>query len=657
LFKVTLFAATSIAALTGPAQAEPAHSLADDAAAFGAREAVSAPTLSPDGNEILYLTPGSGPSTVAVVANLGTGASRAVTKSEGTPDQLRWCKYVSVTRVVCRVSSLADNGGTIIGAGRLLAMDLDGRNVKLLGQSASAYDAYARQYDGEVIDWMDGRTGSVLMTRQYIPEEYKMNTRLVRDKSGVGVDRVDTVNLRTTPVESPHAKASGFMGDGHGNVRLMEIPGVTETGYLSGQVAFYYRTPNSKDWRQLAVSADDEWQPLELDAGTNQLYVLKKYNGRMALFAITLGESPTEQMIAQNPRVDIDDVVRSGRAQKVIGYTFAEESRHAIYFDPEFKNLAAALSKVIPNLPIVDFVDASADGTKLLIFAGSDEDPGRYYVFDRATKSLHEALLARPKLDGRTLAKQQPVVIPAPDGAAIPAYLTLPPNSSGKNLPAVVLPHGGPSARDEWGFDWLPQFLAARGYAVLQPQYRGSAGFGDSWLNENGFKNWRTSIGDVTASAKWLSSQGIADPKRMAIVGWSYGGYAALQSAATEPSLYKAVAAIAPVTDLAMLKEEFREFTNYKLVASEIGTGPQVSEGSPLRHAAEITAPVLLVHGTLDANVNYRQSKKMDEELRSAGKRTELITFDGLDHQLNDSAARTQLLTRIGQLLDAAIGH
>jgi dipeptidyl aminopeptidase/acylaminoacyl peptidase len=192
---------------------------------------------------------------------------------------------------------------------------------------------------------------------------------------------------------------------------------------------------------------------------------------------------------------------------------------------------------------------------------------------------------------------------------------------------------------------------------VLQPQYRGSAGFGDAWLNENGFRNWRTSIGDVTASAKWLSSQGIADPKRTAIVGWSYGGYAALQSAATEPSLYKAVVAIAPVTDLAMLKEEFREFTNYKLVASEIGTGPHVSEGSPLRHAADITAPVLLVHGTLDANVNYRHSKKMDDALRSAGKRTELITFDGLDHQLNDSTARTQMLTRIGQFLDAAIGH
>src|SRR6185369_1261532 len=189
-----------------------------------------------------------------------------------------------------------------------------------------------------------------------------------------------------------------------------------------------------------------------------------------------------------------------------------------------------------------------------------------------------------------------PVSIAAPDGSAIPAYLTLPPGKEAKNLPAIVLPHGGPSARDEWGFDWLAQFLAARGYAVLQPQYRGSAGFGDVWLNENGFRNWRTSIGDITASAKWLSSQGIANPGRLAIVGWSYGGYAALQSAVTEPSLYKAVVAIAPVTDLQQIKQESRNYVDGDLIERLVGSGPHVEEGSPLRHAAAISAPVLLVH-------------------------------------------------------------
>ena len=121
----------------------------------------------------------------------------------------------------------------------------------------------------------------------------------------------------------------------------------------------------------------------------------------------------------------------------------------------------------------------------------------------------------------------------------------MPAGSTGKNMPAVVLPHGGPSSRDQWGFDWLPQFLASRGYVVMQPQYRGSAGYGEDFLNGNALRNWRAAMSDIADSARYLAKEGIADPNRVAIVGWSYGGYAALQSAATQPGLYKAAVAIA----------------------------------------------------------------------------------------------------------------
>lgn len=364
-----------------------------------------------------------------------------------------------------------------------------------------------------------------------------------------------------------------------------------------------------------------------------------------------------EALVAENPSVDIDNVIRFGDGQKVIGYTYSAEKGETVYLDPEFKALSASLSIALPKSPIIEFEDASSDGNKLLIFAGSDSDPGRYYLFDRSKKSLEPLMIERPELEGRGLASVKPVTVTAPDGVTIPAYLTLPPGKSGKGLPAVILPHGGPSSRDQWGFDWLAQFLAARGYAVLQPEYRGSVGFGDAWLNDNGFKNWRTSIGDITASAKWLASQGIADPNRLAILGWSYGGYAALQSAAVEPALYKAVVAIAPVTDLQMAKDEARNFSNYDLVQKEIGSGPHVVEGSPLRHAAEIRAPVLLIHGTMDSNVRYAESQKMDAALKAAGRKSELLTFAGLDHQLNDSDAGAEMLTRIGELLDSTIGH
>jgi len=221
----------------------------------------------------------------------------------------------------------------------------------------------------------------------------------------------------------------------------------------------------------------------------------------------------------------------------------------------------------------------------------------------------------------------------------------------------VILPHGGPTARDEWGFEWLPQFLAHQGYAVLQPNYRGSAGYGDQWLQQNGFRGWRTSIGDINAGARWLAAQGIADGHRMAILGWSYGGYAALQSGATEPGLFRAIVAIAPVTDLQQAKDDARDYTNARNVAAFIGSGPHITEGSPLRNVSAITAPVLLFHGDRDLNVNVIHSRRMDSALRGAGKRSELTIFPGLEHDLADSNARTQMLTRIDAFLSANLGH
>ncbi|HEV7661731.1 MAG TPA: alpha/beta fold hydrolase, partial [Allosphingosinicella sp.] len=282
-------------------------------------------------------------------------------------------------------------------------------------------------------------------------------------------------------------------------------------------------------------------------------------------------------------------------------------------------------------------------------------DAGRYYLYDRTARNLNEILAVRPQLDGTPLANVRSVTYPAADGTPIPAYLTLPPGREARGLPVVILPHGGPSSRDVWGFDWLAQYLANRGYAVLQANYRGSAGFGDQWLQQNGFRGWRTSIGDIDAGARWLAAQGIGDPARMAILGWSYGGYAALQAGATEPGLYKAIVAIAPVTDLQQVKDDARNYTIARNVADYIGSGPHIAQGSPLRNVAAIAAPVLLFHGDRDLNVPIVHSRRMNEALRGAGKRSELVEFRGLEHDLADSVARQQMLERIGAFLEAEL--
>jgi dipeptidyl aminopeptidase/acylaminoacyl peptidase len=190
---------------------------------------------------------------------------------------------------------------------------------------------------------------------------------------------------------------------------------------------------------------------------------------------------------------------------------------------------------------------------------------------------------------------------------------------------------------------------------VLQPEYRGSSGYGDNFFLKNGFQSWRTSIGDVDDAGRWLVSQGIADPNKLAIFGWSYGGYAALQANVLDPKLFKAAVAVAPVTDLASIVEERRDWSDYSEVREMVGAGPHVREGSPAQNADRIAAPVLLFHGDLDLNVSVQESKLMDEKLRGAGKQVQLIVYPGLDHQLADGAVRADMLRKTDAFLRSAL--
>lgn len=655
-------ALSGISFAQGPATSTAVASTAaagdQEARVFGARENVSAMSLAPGGGLVSFIAPmpeGSG--SIAFTADLASGQLKPFLRGTRPGESLRWCRFVTDSRLICRYSAILPVEGQLAPFGRMLAVNIDGSGQKELGQEASFYDAELRQFDGAVIDWLPGQGGSVLMTRTYIPEAGRTGTKITRTKRGLGVVKINTATLAVEEVESPRDGASNYLSDGRGVVRIQEMQ-QDDQEQLTGNYKYNYRVAGSRTWKQLTPFQDSNaFVPLAVDASTDSLYALKPLNGRQALYRVKLTDPISTELVASNPRVDIDDVVRSANGARVIGYTLVEDKRQTVYFDKDYKALHDTLARALPKLPLIEFLNSSGDDTKTLMFAGSDSDPGHFYVFDRTQKQLAEVLPTRPELTGRTLASVQPVSIPVADGTSMVAYLTLPPGKNGKNLPAVVLPHGGPSARDEWGFDWLAQYLAARGYAVLQPNYRGSAGFGDAWLMQNGFKSWQTSIGDITAGAKWLAAQGIANPNRMAIVGWSYGGYAALQSAATQPGLFKAVAAVAPVTDLAMLKRESDGFTNHEVVERFIGTGPHIREGSPLQRASAIKVPVLLAHGNLDLNVGVDESVRMDAALRSAGTPVKFLRYPALDHQLDDSAARRELLTEVGKLLDQTIGH
>jgi dipeptidyl aminopeptidase/acylaminoacyl peptidase len=260
------------------------------------------------------------------------------------------------------------------------------------------------------------------------------------------------------------------------------------SGYRRPQRRYYVRGADGGSWRLLSETSGDErdtvFVPVAVDAGKNVAFGFSDVDGFTVVSSMALDGSGTTETLTARKDVDVDSLIRIGRQRRVVGASYATEKREVTYFDDELRQLTDRLHAALPGRPLIDIVGASADEQKLLLIAASDTDPGMVYRYDKGTRRLEELLALREPLTGRPMGEMKPITFTAADGTAIPGYLTLPPGSDGKGLPAIVLPHGGPSARDEWGFDWLVQFFVARGYAVLQPNFRGSAGYGSAWFGQ-----------------------------------------------------------------------------------------------------------------------------------------------------------------------------
>lgn len=626
----------------------------DAAALFGAREAISHVSISPDGTKVAFLGPATGRASVLFTLDTTAGwTPKAIMKATGDPERLFGCEWISNARLICRLGGNITNGDEIIGFSSTVAVNDDGTNLKLLSKRQGANALYTDYRGGGVIDFSPGDDASVLMMRAYVPES-NISTRIEKTDEGMGVDLVNSITGRTKRVEPPRLSAVEYITDGRGTVRIAGLIDRDSAGYASGTIDYKFRKKGSREWEPLSTynfETGTGFNPYAVDPAQDIVYGFRKIEGRQVLVSVTLSPDRTETVILKRDDVDVDGLMRIGRHKRVVGASFATERRQAVYFDPDLKKLVSSLGKALPSEPLIEIVDASDDESKLLIWAGGDTSPGTYYLFDRKAKKLDAILPVRPELAKITLSAVKPLTYPAADGTQIPAYLTLPPGSDGKNLPAIVMPHGGPTSRDEWGFDFLPQYFANLGFAVIQPNFRGSSGYGDAWYQKNGFQSWRTSIGDVADAGRWLVKTGVADPAKLTIFGWSYGGYAALQAAVLDPALFKRVVAVAPVTDLANLKRDARNSFNRRVEERFIGSGTQLLEGSPAQNAAVITAPVLMFHGDQDNNVSIRQSRIMAEKLRSASKSVKLIEYPGLEHSLVDSAIRTDMLKRSAEFL------
>ncbi|MEO5775188.1 MAG: alpha/beta fold hydrolase [Sphingomicrobium sp.] len=651
-----LFGAVCLPALL-IAAASPAQAVANaDAAAFAARSQVEQASMSPDGRKLALVMPGKGRATGIVLADLASGTMKPIYGLDGLTDQIFGCSWVGSARIACQLGGVTSGPTGPVPYSAVIAMDDTGANVKLLSRRQRMGEIYDDTRGGGIIDLLPDEEGAVLMYRSYAPQ-MGTGTLMKVDQQGLAVDRIDTRTGNSKTNLPPDPTAVDFITDGHGLVRLRGHEVTTEEGYSRGRISYQYRPAGSSSWKPLSVLNYLDrtgFNPYAVDRTLNAAYGFEQIDGRDALVSYKLDGTQTRSIVFKHPVVDVDGLIRVGRSQRVVGASYSTDRNHAEIFDPDMRAVQQKLHKALGGTKDVNIVDTSADENKVLVWAGSDTDPGSYYVFDRSTNQLGAVMQADPQLAGIELSPVKSIRYRAKDGTEVPAYLTLPKNAAGKGLPAIVLPHGGPESRDYWGYDFLSQYFAARGFAVIQPQFRGSTGFGGAWFQQNGFRGWRTSIGDVVDAGHYLISSGIADPKKLGIFGWSYGGYAALQANVLEPGLFKAAVAVAPVTDLPAWGASMRDRSDYLVEQERLGGGANLVEGSPARNADKFVAPVLMFHGTFDLNVPIAQSRLMDAKLRAAGKRSELIVFDKLEHSLRDPAARQTLLQRSADFLEAA---
>ena len=346
---------------------------------------------------------------------------------------------------------------------------------------------------------------------------------------------------------------------------------------------------------------------------------------RLVLFNPTTSK---EELVESDPmkRVDFGNASFSEVSDELIATSYDDE-RERIYWkdraiEADYKNL----QKQLPGKEI-GFGSSTKDEKLFIVVANADTDPGSVYLYDRATKKLTLQYQAREKLNRAWLAPMKAVRYKSSDGLEIPAYLTLPKGVEPRNLPAIIVPHGGPWYRDSWGYNSFAQFLANRGYAVLQPNFRGSTGYGKKFIDA-GNKQWGDKMqDDVTWGAKYLIAEGIADPKRVGIMGGSYGGYATLAGVAFTPDVYAAGVSIVGPSNLITLLESIPPYWEQirKLFYERMGD-PNTPEGkaqllrqSPLTAADKIKTPLLVIQGANDPRVTKRESDQIVIALRDRG--------------------------------------
>jgi dienelactone hydrolase len=651
-------ALASVWLLAGAARAAPSTIALE---AFAHADAINDVAVSPDGKYLAVLRTEHDQRLVSIF-NLAAPSAPPVTAmaDDGRKSVLSWCTWATDTRLLCDYRVGYEALGRHFVATRLVAVDADGKNHKVLLQEGHVATGPRQDY---IIDWHPGKPDTVLIAAkealrndQDWAEEGK---RVVRVKRGLergvvspAVFELNVVTGNFNKVMEPRDPITNMLTDYHGHIRIGY--GVEFRG---AQIHYYTIAAPGKQWTELlqfrALDVGSWLLPVAVDRGNaDRVYAFGDSSGLNALWSMDLTGKQDTQRIFGDPHTNVDSAVRL-KDGTFLGVSYETDRPHVHYVDAVFDALMARIDQALPDTFNV-LVDATEDRTLLVIRASSDREPGIYYLYNVGDRSLQVIGHVNSALEPTSLAAMQPIHYAASDGTEIPGYITRPVGmEAARNLPLVVLPHDGPLARSSRRYSYLQQFLVSRGYAVLEMNFRGSSGFGTEW-RRSAHQDWGgLTYSDIVDGTRWAASSGIADPNRIAIVGWGFGGYAALLAATRDGSLFRCAVSIAGISDLQLLEREAWYTTTSGIVEEQVGSDTEkLKADSPRRHADRVSIPVLIVHGSADAQIDVDNSREMDAALRRAGKKVDYLELKDADHQMSDTEARTAILQAVEKHLD-----
>ena len=601
-------------------------------------------SLSGDGSQAVVLRAIQGTYHVTVM-DMNTGQSALIMSSNPEEFSFNWCRFANETRIVCSIRAYVTrksgdanrryrDGRTIMT--RLLAVNADGSDqIQLVPKAVSDIGqdlVWNAERQDDVLSWLPDRPEFILM--QIAREDPRHPT----------VYRLDIYKNKLKRVRKFHPNVDQWIADRAGNIRIgMKL---SRTGRLAGHVVDGRKLKplslghliGAGGLQFLGFAEDDQsaWVSANNGADTRGIH------------RVAFNDATVVETLESDPDHDIDNLLVHPRTRKPIAATYWKARSETRWYDAQWQAVFDNLQRALPGQPeTIRLVSTDHSGNRLVLYTEGNGTPPAFYLFDRRASNL--VPLATWYEDTGTIARPRPVSYRARDGLDIPAYLTTPEHDGPH--PMVLMPHGGPWARDTPRHDYWVQMLVSRGYAVLQPNFRGSAGYGDRFMSA-GFEQWGLKMqDDLIDGLDWAIGAGHADQDRVCIVGGSYGGYAALVAAYKTPERFRCAVSFAGVSSLDELAKRWFSRSFGHLAVARVQTGASRDENSPLLHADKFGIPVLLVHGDVDRRVPVEHSRMLAEALEAAGKEFTYIEQPNSNHHLSLEAHRVQFLEAMDAFL------